>query len=105
MIMSAADPAYHGRVMSVNMLNFSFASMGTFVIGYVIDWLSRISIGPLTLEPVQIAYGAVGLLIAAFMLSVTVFNPSYRRLEQSDLQASGRPVEVEAEPEPEPAVS
>ncbi len=108
MIMSASDPTYHGRVMSVNMLNFSFASLGAFVIGYVIDWLSRASFGPLTLEPVQIAYGAVGLLITAFMLSVTVFNPSYRRLEQSDLRAAAQEVEEareEAEAEAEPAAT
>jgi MFS family permease len=108
MIMSASDPAYHGRVMSVNMLNFSLVGVGAFAIGYVIDWIGHTQIGPISLEPVQAAYAGVGLLITAFMLSVTVFNPSYRHLEQDDLRRFGEGSKEEeaaasAERAPEPA--
>ncbi|MGE0057084.1 MAG: MFS transporter [Dehalococcoidia bacterium] len=86
MLMTVSDPAYHGRVMSVNMLTFSLTSVGVFVMGYVIDYIGGWTIGSLTIGPVQVAYFVSGLLIAAFILATTVFNPSYRRLEQSDLR-------------------
>jgi MFS family permease len=86
MLMTVADPSYHGRVMSVNMLTFSLTSVGTFVMGYIIDYIGGATIGSLTLGPVQVAYFVSGAIIAAFILATTVFNPSYRRLEQSDLR-------------------
>jgi MFS family permease len=86
MLMTVADPAYHGRVMSVNMLTFSLTSVGTFLMGYLIDYIGSATVGSLTLGPVQVAYFFSGSIIAAFILAMTVFNPSYRRLEQSDLR-------------------
>jgi MFS family permease len=95
MVMSASDPAYYGRVMSVNMLTFSLTAFGTFGIGYLIDLIGHVSRGPLDLLGVQATFLGLGVIIMAFILAVTVFNPSYRRLEQSDLgerRTSPRPV-------------
>lgn len=86
MLMTVSDPAYHGRVMSVNMLTFSLTSVGTFLMGYIIDYIGSATVGSLMLGPVQVAYFVSGSLIAAFIFAVTVFNPSYRRLEQNDLR-------------------
>lgn len=87
MVMSATDPEYYGRVMSVNMLTFSMQSFGTFGIGYIIDWVGHVQSGPIDLLGVQFTFLAIGLIIMAFIMAVTVFNPSYRRLEQADLRA------------------
>lgn len=107
MLMTVSDPAYHGRVMSVNMLTFSMTAFGTFAMGYVIDMLGSATIGPLTLGSVQLAYFAVGVIIMIFVLSMTVLNPSYRRLEQNDLRKySGEepfPERQDGERVPEPA--
>lgn len=86
MLMTVAEPEYHGRVMSVNMLTFSLTAVGTFAMGYVIDWIGRASVGSMTLEGVQVAYLVSGTIIALFILAATLANPSYRRLEQSDLR-------------------
>lgn len=105
LLMTVSDPAYHGRVMSVNMLTFSLTSFGTFAMGYVIDWLGTAVLGPITLGPVQLAYFAVGLIIMAFILAMTVLNPTYRRLEQNDLHRYSQPSQPRDERIPEPAVS
>lgn len=94
MLMTASDPAYYGRVMSVNMLTWSLSSFSTFGIGYFIDWIGRVE--ALDLLGVQATYFGIGLIVMAFMIAVAIFNPSYRRLELSDL--SGRP----AKPGPVP---
>jgi MFS family permease len=86
MVMTASDPAYYGRVMSINMLTFSLQAFGTFAIGYVIDWLGNLNSGPFHLQDVQVTILALGSIVALFVLSVTVLNPSYRRLEQDDLR-------------------
>jgi MFS family permease len=86
LLMTVAAPEYHGRVMSVNQLSFSLTAVGTFAMGYVIDSIGHAILGPLTLEPVQFAYFISGSIIVTFILFITVFNRSYRRLEQSDLR-------------------
>jgi hypothetical protein len=40
----------------------------------------------------------LGLIIAAFVVAVTVFNPRYRRLEQEDLQRLKQPARSRSEP-------
>ena len=89
MIMTASDPAYYGRVMSINMLTFSLQAFGTFAIGYFIDWVSNVSAGPVHLQDVQLTILCLGSIVTCFILAVTVFNPSYRRLEQDDLRKAG----------------
>jgi MFS family permease len=86
MIMTVSDPAYYGRVMSINMLTFSLQAFGTFGIGYLIDWLGDVNQSPFHLQDVQIATLALGLIVTVFIAAVTVLNPSYRRLEQEDLR-------------------
>jgi MFS family permease len=93
MLFTVSDRAYYGRVMSVNMLNMSFMMVGAFLTGYVIDAAPEISLGSLTLEPVQAVYAGVGLLITLFILSITIFNPSYRRLGKDDAAAESPPAE------------
>jgi hypothetical protein len=101
MLFTVSDRAYYGRVMSVNMLNMSFAFVGAFLTGYLIDWAPAISLGSLTLEPVQVVYAGVGLLIALFILGVTLFNPTYRRFGKEDAAVESQPVEQPmAAPEP-----
>ena len=104
MLMTVADPAYHGRVMSVNMLTFSLTSVGTFLMGYVIDYIGSATIGSLSLGPVQIAYAVSGVIIAVFILAATMLNPSYRRLEQDDLHRYSERRGRDGERVPEPAV-
>jgi MFS family permease len=82
MLFTVTDKAYYGRVVSVNMLNLSFGMLGAFITGYVIDWTPQVGVGSLVFESVQVVYAGVGMLIVLFMLAVTVFNPSYRRLGQ-----------------------
>jgi MFS family permease len=88
MVMTASDPQYYGRVMSINMLTMSLSAYGTFAMGYVIDWIGRVAVGPLELHGVQVAFSAIGVVMAGFILCVTVFNPSYRRLEVEDLRSA-----------------
>lgn len=90
MLVSASDPEYYGRVMSLNMLTFSLMPIGTFIMGFVIDAIGHLHSGPLNLLGVQAAYVGAGVLIVAFMLAVTVFNASYRKLEQDDLKNYAR---------------
>jgi MFS family permease len=86
MVMSASDPEYYGRVMSVNMLTFALMPIGTLPVGYVADLIGTVSLGPIDLIGIQAAHLGAGLIIAVFILLVTVKNPAYRRLEQDDLK-------------------
>jgi MFS family permease len=88
MVMTASDPAYYGRVMSINMLTFSLQAFGVFFIGYIIDWVSGVNSGPVHLQDVQLTILVLGSIVTLFVLAVTVFNPSYRRLDQDDLRAA-----------------
>ena len=99
MTMTASDPQYHGRVMSINQLTFSMTAFGTFFTGYLIDWVGRTVIGPLELEGVQVAFFGIGLIMTAFLVTVTIFNPSYRHLEQDDLRRFGQSAKEETQVE------
>jgi MFS family permease len=97
MVMSATDPEYYGRVMSVNMLTWSLQAFGTFGTGYVIDFVGTLDYGRVDLLGVQVTFLGLGLIIAAFVIAVTLFNPRYRNLEQEDLQRLRQPAPVKAE--------
>jgi MFS family permease len=86
MLMSASDPRYYGRVMSLNMLTFALMPLGTLPIGYLADVIGSVSIGSLDLIGVQTTLMGAGLAMVVFLLSVTLKNPAYRRLDQSDLR-------------------
>jgi MFS family permease len=85
MVMSASDPRYYGRVMSVNMMTFALMPLGTLPIGFTADIIGSIS-SPIELIGIQITHLAAGLLIAVFVLVVTVRNKAYRHLEQDDFK-------------------
>ncbi len=86
MVMTASDSRYYGRVMSVNMMTFSLMPLGTLPIGFIADAIGHVGLGPLSLAGIQATQMGAGLIVAAFILAVTVFNPSYRRLGQNDLK-------------------
>jgi MFS family permease len=97
MVMSATDPEYYGRVMSVNMLTFSLQAFGTFGTGYLIDFVGELERGRIDLIGVQLTFWGLGMLIMAFVVGVTLFNPRYRRLEQDDLTRLKQPARSKAE--------
>ncbi len=86
MVMTASDPQYYGRVMSVNMMTFSLMPLGTLPMGFLADAIGSADLGMVTLIGVQVVNLGAGIVIAAFILMVTVFNPAYRKLEQDDLK-------------------
>jgi MFS family permease len=90
LVVSASDPEYYGRVMSLNMMSFSLMPFGTVPLGYLADWIGHTSIGSLDLIGVQVTTFGAGMLITVFILAVTVFNPSYRRMEQEDFRRAQR---------------
>ncbi len=90
MVMTASEPQYYGRVMSVNMLTFSLMPIGAFITGFIIDAIGHVNVGDMELLGVQAAYLGAGAIITVFVLGVTVFNPSYRKLEQNDLAGFAR---------------
>jgi MFS family permease len=83
---SASDPEYYGRVMSLNMMSFSLMPLGTLPMGYLADWIGHTSIGSLELIGVQVTTFGAGMAIVLFILAVTIFNPSYRKMEHVDLE-------------------
>ncbi len=88
LVVSASDPEYYGRVMSVNMMTFALMPLGTLPVGYLADTIGHISVGSLDLIGVQVTTFFAGLVIVAFILAVTVFNPGYRKLEHDDFRRS-----------------
>jgi MFS family permease len=86
MVMSASDPRYYGRVMSVNMMTFALMPLGTVPIGFIADMIGSVDIASLTLLGVQAAQVGAGVIVTVFILIVTVKNPAYRRLEQDDFK-------------------
>jgi MFS family permease len=85
MVMSASDPRFYGRVMSVNMMTFALMPLGTLPVGFIADLIGQVSV-PLTLVGIQVTIFGAGVLIAAFILLVTVRNRAYRQLEQDDFR-------------------
>lgn len=90
MVMTASDPQYYGRVMSVNMMTFALMPLGTLPIGAIADWIGKANILGVNLVGIQAAQLGAGVLVAIFILFVTVLNPAYRRLEQEDLKSFAR---------------
>jgi MFS family permease len=97
MVMSATDPEYYGRVMSVNMLTSSLQAFGTFGTGYLIDFVGELERGYIDLIGVQLTFWGLGMIIMSFVVGVTLLNPRYRRLEQEDLQRLKQPARSRAE--------
>ncbi len=80
MVMAEADPAYYGRVMSINMLTFSVMPMMAFPLGALAD-----SIG------VRETFLAQGAIVLAFMAFVAFANAGYtfgRHQAPAHLQAA-----------------
>jgi MFS family permease len=86
LVVTASDPAYYGRVMSINMMSFSLMPFGTVPLGYLADWIGHTSIGSLDLIGVQVTTFGAGMAIVLFILAVTVLNPTYRRMEHSEMR-------------------
>ena len=70
---------------------------GTFGTGYLIDFVGELERGRIDLIGVQMTFMGLGLVIAAFVVAVTIFNPRYRRLEQDDLNRLRQPARSRAE--------
>jgi MFS family permease len=98
LVVSASDPDYYGRVMSINMMTFSLMPLGVLPAGYLADWIGHVEVGSLDLIGVQVTTFGAGMLITLFMFAVTIFNPSYRRLEQDDIRRSAAEAAGRLEP-------
>jgi predicted MFS family arabinose efflux permease len=70
LIMASSAPAYHGRVMSVNMMGFSLMPVAALPMGLVADHLGA---------PHTVA--VCGVAVAVFVVGVATLVPRYRRLE------------------------
>ena len=69
LVMDHADPAYHGRVMSVYLLTFSAMPLAVVPFGALADAFGA----PSTI-------GAAGLALAAVVAAVGLLHPSYRHI-------------------------
>ena len=70
LIQTYAEAEYRGRVMSVYMMQFSFVSLGTFVIGVLAGVFG-----------VQVALALNGAVLLAFSLITLVMMPAMRKLD------------------------
>jgi MFS family permease len=77
MLMDEADPAYYGRVMSINMLTFSAMPMMAYPLGLIADALG--ARGTFVLE---------GCIVLAFMAFVAVANRGYTFGRQKERPAA-----------------
>jgi MFS family permease len=71
LIMTSSEPAYHGRVMSVNLMGFSLMPVAALPMGVVADHVGA---------PPTIA--VCGLAVTLFVVGVATFVRRYRRLER-----------------------
>ena len=69
-LMSYTQPAYRGRVMSVNMMEFSLMAFGTFLLGIVANFLG-----------IQLAIGLTAAGLVVFIAAVIMFVPRLRDLD------------------------
>jgi MFS family permease len=69
LVMDKAEPAYHGRVMSVYMLTFSLMPISVLPVGAIADMVGA---------PLTIGFGGVALV--AVVLLYGALHPSYRHL-------------------------
>ncbi len=74
LIMTSSEPAYYGRVMSVNMVGFSLMPIASLPMGAIADRLGA---------PHTVAI--CGVLVALFILGVAAFVRSYRRIEAAEV--------------------
>lgn len=72
LIMASSEPAFYGRVMSVNMMGFSLMPIAALPIGAIADHVGA---------PQTIA--VAGALVTLFVLGVATFVRSYRSIEIS----------------------
>jgi MFS family permease len=86
MIMSSSDPQYYGRVMSINMMTFALMPLGAIPIGLLADLFGTVSIAGLELAGVQVVLLGAGLLVAVFIVAVSIKQPAYRQLEVDDFK-------------------
>jgi MFS family permease len=70
LIMTSSEPAYHGRVMSVNLMGFSLMPVAALPMGLVADRFGA---------PHTVAI--CGLAVALFVVGVATFVRSYRQIE------------------------
>jgi predicted MFS family arabinose efflux permease len=83
LIMTSTEPAYYGRVMSVNMMGFSLMPIAALPMGIIADRLGA---------PETIAL--CGIAVTLFIVGIATFVRSYRRIEvEVPAQAhTGRPM-------------
>lgn len=70
LVMDYAEPEFHGRVMSVNMLTFSLMPLSVVPTGALVDIFGAPTV-----------IGVSGLLLLAVVLTYGSLHPSYRRVE------------------------
>jgi MFS family permease len=70
LVMMYADPEYHGRVMSVYMMTWSFMPIASLPMTIAAE-----EVGP------QATLAAMGLVISVCVFAVALLNPKYRRLQ------------------------
>lgn len=70
LVMEYAEPKYHGRVMSINMMTFSLMPLSVVPTGFLVDIFGA----PLVI-------GCSGLLLAAIVAVYGTLHPSYRKVE------------------------
>jgi MFS family permease len=80
LIMTSSEPAYYGRVMSVNLMGFSLMPIASLPMGLIADHLGA----PRTVL-------LCGLAVTLFVVGVATFVRSYRRIESGASEPGGRP--------------
>jgi len=69
LVMTYAEPEYHGRVMSINMMTFSLMPLSVVPTGFLVD-----------IYGAPVVIGCAGLLLAAIVAVYGFLHPSYRKV-------------------------
>ena len=69
LVMGYAEPKYHGRVMSINMVTFSLMPLSVVPTGFLVDAFGAPTV-----------IGISGLLLASIVLVYGTLHPSYRKV-------------------------
>ena len=69
LVMGYAEPKYHGRVMSINMMTFSLMPLSVVPTGFLVDAFGAPAV-----------IGISGLLLASIVLVYGMLHPSYRKV-------------------------
>jgi MFS family permease len=85
-IMSATDPQYYGRVQSVGFAMFALTPIGTLPLGLLADAIGHVTLGPVHAIGVQVTLFLAGIIIVAFMASISALGRGYTQTEQKDLK-------------------